>query len=309
MAELKRDFLGVQDYDAQTLLRLVETALHMKNNKDKYRDSLKDVRLGMIFQKSSTRTRVSFEIGIQELGGTALFLSPRDTQLGRGEPISDTAQVLSRYLDILMIRTFAHSEIEELARYASIPVINGLTDLLHPCQAMADMLTILETKGQLAGEKLAYIGDGNNMAHSLGLLCTRLGISFSIASPKGYMMDRDIVKQIQANAAATGVSFEEYHDPKQAVSGADWVYTDVWTSMGQEEESQKRLKAFQGYEVNEELCQGAKADFHFLHCLPAHRGEEVSAAIIDGPHSLVFDQAENRLHAQKAIMHYLLIGE
>lgn len=303
-----KDFLTVQDFDAQTLLRLIETSLHMKHNKDKYRDALTGKKLGMIFQKSSTRTRVSFEAGIQEMGGTALFLSPRDTQLGRGEPISDTARVLSRYLDILMIRTFAHQEAQELARYSSVPVINGLTDLLHPCQAMADLLTVLEEKGRLDGIRMAYIGDGNNVAHSLGLLCSRLGVHFSIASPSGYEMDPTIISQIQANCRTSGAEFLSARAPSEAVQDADYVYTDVWTSMGQEEESQKRLKDFQGYQVNSALCSHARPDFGFLHCLPAHRGEEVSAEIMDGPHSRVFDQAENRLHAQKAIMLALLQG-
>ncbi len=304
----KKDFLTVQDFDRQTLLRLIETALHMKNNKDKYQDSLPGKKLGMIFQKSSTRTRVSFEVGIQELGGSALFLSPRDTQLGRGEPISDTAQVLSRYLDILMIRTFAHEEAEELAKHSTIPVINGLTDLLHPCQAMADLLTILEKKGRLEDIKVAYVGDGNNVAHSLGLLCSKLGLDFSIACPEGYDMDPAITQKIQANSRETGAAFTTHRKPAEAVEAADFIYTDVWTSMGQEEESQKRLKAFQGYQVNSSLCSHAKPDFGFLHCLPAHRGEEVSAEIMDGPHSIVFDQAENRLHAQKAVMLALLQG-
>ena len=305
----KKDFLRVDDFDSETLLRIIETAVHMKKNKDKYRDALKDKQLGMIFQKASTRTRVSFEIGIRELGGNAVFLSPKDTQLGRGEPIKDTARVLSRYLDILMIRTFAHSEAEELAKYASIPVINGLTDFLHPCQAMADLQTIFEKKGKLKGVNVSYVGDGNNVAHSLGLLCSMLGVNFSIATPTGYEPDKEIVDQIFAYAKQSGSKIKITNHPIEAVEGCDVIYTDVWTSMGQEQEADTRLKLFQSFQVNAELTAYAQPDYLFMHCLPAHRGEEVSEEIMESSHSVVFDQAENRLHAQKAVMLYLMEGK
>jgi ornithine carbamoyltransferase len=240
-----------------------------------------------------------------QLGGHAIFLSSKDIQLGRGESISDTAKVLSRYVDGLMIRTFSHESIEEFAEHATVPVINGLTDLQHPTQVLADLLTILEHKGKLSGLKLCYVGDGNNnMAHSLIEGAVKVGMDISVASPVGYMPNEIIV----ANAikAAKGTNITITNDPVEAIKDADVVVTDVWTSMGQEEETAKRLKAFQSFQVNEELCKLAKNDFIFLHCLPAHRGEEVTAEIIDGPHSVVFDEAENRLHAQKAILKVLL---
>ncbi len=305
----KKDFLSVEDFSSETLFRLIETATHMKTHKEKYSNALKNKQLGMIFQKSSTRTRVSFEIGIRELGGNGVFLSPRDTQLGRGEPIKDTARVLSRYLDILMIRTFAHSEAEELARYADIPVINGLTDYLHPCQAVADLQTVFEKKGKLKGVNVSYVGDGNNVAHSLGLLCSILGVNFSIATPTGYEMDKNIVDKIFSYAKDSGSKIKITNHPIEAVEGSNVIYTDVWTSMGQEKEAETRLKLFRKYQVNAELAAYAHPDYIFMHCLPAHRGEEVTDEIIESPHSVVFDQAENRLHAQKAIMLYLSEGK
>lgn len=263
--------------------------------------------LGMIFEKSSTRTRVSFEVGMLQLGGHAIFLSSKDIQLGRGETISDTAKVLSRYVDAIMIRTFSHASVEELALNATIPVINGLTDLQHPTQVLADLLTIQEHKGKLAGLKLCYVGDGNNnMAHSLLEGAVKVGMDISIASPSGYLPDGTITEKAIKAGAETGSTVMITNDPVKAIQDADVVVTDVWTSMGQEAEAEKRLKAFEAYQVNETLCKHAKEDYIFLHCLPAHRGEEVTAEIIDGPHSVVFDEAENRLHAQKAILKLLL---
>ncbi|MEO8193954.1 MAG: ornithine carbamoyltransferase, partial [Gemmatimonadales bacterium] len=253
--------------------------------------------LAMIFMKASTRTRVSFEVGTWQLGGHALFLSPRDVQLGRGEPIADTARVLSRYVDGIMIRTFAHSEVEELARYATVPVINGLTDLLHPCQVLADLLTIRQHLGGISGRRVAWIGDGNNMANSWINAAYVLRFDLTLACPEGYEPDPAFLRRAQAVADVRVV-----RDPAEAVEGADVVNTDVWASMGQEEEQGIREKAFKGYIVDEALMSRAQQDAIFLHCLPAHRGEEVSAAVIDGPQSVVWDEAENRLHVQKAIM-------
>ena len=267
---------------------------------------LKGKTLGMIFEKSSTRTRVSFETGMFQLGGQALFLSSRDLQIGRGEPVSDTAKVLSQYVDAIMIRTFAHETVEELAEHATIPVINGLTDLHHPCQALADLLTILEVKGTLKGLKLAYIGDGNNVAHSLLIACAKVGMDVAVATPPSYAPNEEIVSLAKSFADASGSTISIVNDPIEAVTEADVIYADVWTSMGQEKENEQRLKDFAGFQVNKELVAHAKADYMFLHCLPAHREEEVTAEIIDGPNSYVFQEAGNRMHAQKALLVELL---
>ena len=262
--------------------------------------------LGMIFSKPSTRTRVSFETGIYQLGGIGMYFGPTDLQLKRSENISDTAKVLSRYLNGIMIRTFDHQDVIDLARYGSIPVINGLTDLLHPCQVLADLFTILEKKGTLKGLKLAYIGDGNNMAHSLLHVCSKVGMNISIAAPKGYKPNQEIVNNALLNAKETECKVEILDSPGEAVKDADVVYTDVWASMGQESEAAERKKLFAGFQVNEKLVKNAKEDYIFMHCLPAHRGEEVVDEVIDSPSSIVFDEAENRLHVQKAIMVLLM---
>jgi ornithine carbamoyltransferase len=291
-----RDFLAIPDYSREELYGLFDLAEWMRNGE--YTDKpLAGKSLAMIFMKSSTRTRVSFEVGTWQLGGHALFLSPRDVQLGRGEPIADTARVLSRYVDGLMIRTFAHSEVEELAKYADVPVINGLTDLLHPCQILADILTIRQHLGSIDGRKVAWIGDGNNMANSWINAAYRLGFDLTLACPEGYEPDQAILERAKSAANVRVV-----RDPAEAVEGADVVNTDVWASMGQEEEQAVREKAFKGYIVDEALMSRAQQDAIFMHCLPAHRGEEVSAVVIDGPQSVVWDEAENRLHIQKAIM-------
>ncbi len=263
---------------------------------------LKNKTLGMIFTKSSTRTRVSFEVGMYQLGGYPLFLSSNDIQLGRGETIYDTAQVLSRYLDGIMIRTFAHSDVEDLAKYGDIPIINGLTDLMHPCQILTDLFTVYEHKGDLKGLKLAYVGDGNNIANSLLHGCAKVGMDISVASPKGYECDKDIVAEAQKDAAVSGSKIVLTEDPYVAVKDADVIYTDTWVSMGQEAEKAERIKIFMPYQVNNDLFSKAKEDAVFLHCLPAYRDYEVTSDIIDGSQSLVFDEAENRLHVQKAIM-------
>ena len=262
--------------------------------------------LGMIFAKPSTRTRVSFETGIYQLGGIGLYFGPNDLQLKRGETISDTAKVLSRYLDGIMIRTFNHQDVIDLARFGSIPVINGLTDLLHPCQVLTDLFTVLEKRKELKGLKLAYIGDGNNMAHSLLYGCSKTGMHISIASPSGYKPNKDIVANAKANAKKMGSKVEILDSPAAAVKKADIIYTDVWASMGQEAEAKERLKKFAGFQVNEKLAKNAKDDYLFMHCLPAHRGEEVTPEVIDSEHSIIFDEAENRLHVQKAIMALLM---
>jgi ornithine carbamoyltransferase len=299
-----RDFIELVDYKPEEVRYLIDLAIELKGKQKagEIFHPLQGKTLGMIFEKSSTRTRVSFEVGMYQLGGHALFLSGNDLQIGRGETISDTAQVLSRYLDGIMIRTFAHRTVIELARGATIPVINGLTDLAHPCQALADYQTVLEHKGRLEGLKIAYIGDGNNMVHSLMMGAAKLGMHISVATPEGYEPDEDIVRLTKDNGAETGSTVHVCRDPKEAIADADIVYSDVWASMGFEAEQKERELAFANYQVNEALVKYAKSDYLFMHCLPAHRGEEVSEGVIDGKHSIIFDQAENRLHAQKAIM-------
>lgn len=303
-----RDFIELTDYSTEEIQYLIDLAVEIKRkhkNGEEYQP-LKGKTVGLIFEKSSTRTRVSFEVGTYQLGGHALFLSKNDIQLGRGETIADTAGVMSRYLDGIMIRTFGHDKVVDLARYATVPVINGLSDLAHPCQVLADYQTIYEHKGELQGLKLAYVGDGNNMAHSLMIGGAKLGVHVSIASPEGYEPDPQVVAQSQEIAKATGAVIEVVRDAKAAVQDADVIYTDVWASMGFEEEQQAREIAFKDYQVDEELAKYAKSDYLFMHCLPAHRGEEVSEGVIDGKHSIIFDQAENRLHAQKALMAALI---
>ena len=295
-----RHFLAVPDFSKSELLALFDLAGRMKRGD--YRDKpLLGKTLGMIFAKSSTRTRVSFEVGAFQLGGHALFLSARDIQLGRGEPIRDTARVLSRYLDGIMIRTYDHSDIEELARYGSIPVINGLTDLLHPCQVLADLLTVREALGGWEGKVVAWIGDGNNMANSWINAAGSLGFELRLACPKGYEPNAEILQRNQKRTRITLTT-----DPEEAARGAHVINTDVWASMGQEEEQEKRVRAFQGYMVDDGLMKLADPGAIFLHCLPAHRGEEVAEAVIEGPRSRVWDQAENRLHVQKAVMATLM---
>ena len=298
-----RDFLAITDFSRAELERLFDLAERMRSGAYTTKP-LAGKSLAMIFMKSSTRTRVSFEVGAWQLGGHALFLSPRDIQLGRGEPIADTARVLSRYVDGIMIRTFAHQEIEELAKHATVPIINGLTDLLHPCQVLADVLTIKQHLGGWEGKKVAWVGDGNNMANSWINAAYRLGFELALACPAGYDPDPQILRRAQSETKVAVV-----RDPREAVEGAHAVNTDVWASMGQEEEQKVREKAFAGYEVNGALMRRASRDAIFLHCLPAHRGEEVAAEVIDGPQSRVWDEAENRLHVQKAVMAVLMGGE
>lgn len=304
-ARLKgRDFIGLVDYKPEEIRYLIDLAIDLKrrHKAGEVFQPLKGKTLGMIFEKSSTRTRVSFEVGMYQLGGYALFLSRNDIQIGRGETIRDTARTLSRYLDGIMIRTYGHRNVVELAREATVPVINGLSDLSHPCQALADYMTVLEKKGCLDGLKIAFVGDGNNMCHSLMMGAAKLGMHFAAAVPEGYDPDEEVMKLSREAAAETGGSVTVTRDPREAVEGADIVYTDVWASMGFEQEQEERERAFRNYQVNEALVACAKPDYLFMHCLPAHRGEEVTEAVIDGPNSVIFDEAENRLHAQKAIM-------
>lgn len=298
----QEDFLSLKDYSTEEILDLLNLAIELKKPENKHLPLLKGKVLGMIFEKSSTRTRVSFEAGMLQLGGHAMFLSSQDTQLGRGETIADTARVLSGYLDGLMIRTFHQSAVEELAKFSSIPVINGLTDDYHPCQVLADLMTLIEHFGELKGRKLAYIGDGNNMANSLMIGAAKVGLDIAIAAPKGYEPQAEMVELAQAIAKDSGSVVTVTHDPVEAVKNSDAIYTDVWASMGQEAEAIKRLNDFEGFQVNAELVQHAKADYIFMHCLPAHREEEVTTDILEGSHSVIFQEAENRLHAQKAVL-------
>ena len=297
-----KDFIEIHDYTAAEVKEIFELARDIKANPKKYRTALEGQTLAMIFEKSSTRTRVSFEVGMYQLGGHALFLSARDIQLGRGEPIYDTAKVLSRYVDGIMARTFAHKTVTDLAEYASVPVINGLTDLSHPCQVMTDYFTAWEKFGDLKGRKMAYVGDGNNMAHSLLFGAPKVGMHIAVATPSGYAPDVSVVAAAEEDARAAGTKMVITTSIEEAVKDADIVETDVWASMGQEDEAEKRRRDFDGWMVDERLMSMAKKSAIFMHCLPAHRGEEVSAGVIDSPSSVIYDEAENRLHVQKAIM-------
>ncbi|MBA3644540.1 MAG: ornithine carbamoyltransferase [Gemmatimonadaceae bacterium] len=303
MSTAHRDFLQITDFSPAELNELFVLAEQMCAGAYK-KKPLAGKTLAMIFMKSSTRTRVSFEVGTYQLGGHALFLSPRDVQLGRGEPVADTARVLSRYVDGIMIRTFAHSDVVELAKHAEVPVINGLTDLVHPCQVLADILTIRQTFGTHHGKRVAWIGDGNNMANSWINAARVLGFELVLACPETYSPNAEFLSKASANGNVRLV-----RDPAEAADGADVINTDVWASMGQEEEQAIREKAFKNFTVDAKLMKRANKDAIFLHCLPAHRGEEVSADVIDGPQSRVWDEAENRLHIQKAIMAALMGGE
>ena len=303
-----KSLVSINDLSLEEIYQIFDVSKTLKEKQltGKPHRLLEGKTLGMIFSKRSTRTRVSFETGIYQLGGIGMYFGPNDLQLGKSENISDTAKVLSRYLNGIMIRTFDHQDVVDLARYASIPIINGLTDLLHPCQVLADLFTILEKKNKLQGLKLAYIGDGNNMAHSLLNGCSKVGMNLSIASPSGYTPKKEIVENAKKNAKYMGSKIEITNDPVKAVTNADIVYTDVWASMGQEEEAAERKKKFAKYQVNPKLVRKAKEDYLFMHCLPAHRGEEVVNEVADSPNSVIFDEAENRLHVQKGIMALLM---
>ena len=306
---MKRDLLKMLDLSREEINEILDTADQMKYNQKHglTHDYLKGKTLAMIFEKNSTRTRVSFETGMYQLGGHALFLSGKESQIGRGEPIQDTARVLSRYCDGIMIRTYEQAEVEALAEYASIPVINGLTDFCHPCQVLADLMTVRERMARLEGLKLCFIGDGNNMANSLIVGGLKCGMDVSVACPEGYDPDPEV---LAFAATVTDAKFELVRDPKQAAKGADVVITDVWASMGQEEEAQKRRVAFEGvYQVNDELMALTNSGCMVQHCLPAHRGEEITAEVFEAHADEIFDEAENRLHAQKAVMYLLMSGK
>lgn len=303
---MKKDFISLADFSSEELEEMISLARKMKEEPSNYSDSLRGKVLGMIFYKKSTRTRLSFEVGILQLGGFGIFISPDEMQVARGETLADTAKALSRYLDGIMIRTFAHEDVVELAQHATVPVINGLTDYNHPCQALADMMTIDEKFGQLRGKKLAYIGDGNNMALSLMVACIKFGMNISIVSPEKYSLNKEKLHLSIKEAELKNIKILLTSNVEEGVSDADIVYTDVWASMGQDEERDLRVKEFAGYCVDSRVMSMAKNEALFMHCLPAHRGEEVSASVIDGKASIVFDQAENRLHLQKAILYKLM---
>lgn len=304
-----KHFISIHDITREEFDQLLNLALKLKkeNKEGIAHPILKGKTLGMIFTKSSTRTRISFEVGMYQLGGHPLFLNANDMQLGRGESIYDTANVMSRFVDGIMIRTYDHQDVLDLARYGTVPVINALTDYLHPCQALADLMTVYEHKGRLRGLKLAYVGDGNNVAHSLLYACAKAGVNMSVATPKGYACAPEVVKNAKEDALETGAVIVETEDPVEAVKDADVICTDTWVSMGQEAEKAKRIEIFKDYQVNAELFGKAKEDAVFIHCLPAYRGYEVTEDVIDGPRSIVFDEAENRLHAQKAVLATLMV--
>ena len=301
---MKKDLLSILDLKTDEIHALLNRTAELKEMQKggTPHQSLQGKSLGMIFEKSSTRTRVSFDVGMFQLGGQAIFLNPNDTQIGRGEPIADTARVLSRYLDGILIRTYSQDMLEEFASHATVPVINGLTDLLHPCQILTDLFTMKEHFGTMEGRKIAWIGDGNNMAHSWINAAERLGFELTLACPEGHKPADTVLRNAVKNAG----NIKVFDDPAEAARDADVINTDVWASMGQEDESEERKKIFAGYQVNEELLRHASKDAIVLHCLPAHRGEEITAGVLEGKQSLIFDQAENRLHTQKAIMEMLM---
>jgi ornithine carbamoyltransferase len=302
---MKRDFLAIESLETSELLALLERAQKMKADR-RATDVLAGRSIGMIFEKPSTRTRVSFEVAITELGASPVVLNASELQLGRGETVEDTARVLTRYLHALVVRTFEQDRLERLARFAEIPIVNALSDLMHPCQALADLMTVHDHLGDLPGLTLAYVGDGNNVAHSLLTGCALVGMNIAVATPAGYEPISQIVKRAEEIAAGTGARVSVVTDPGDAVSGANVVYTDVWASMGQEGEAQERKLIFQPYQVNATLVAQAAENAIVMHCLPAHRGDEITDEVIDGPHSVVWDQAENRLHTQKALLEWLL---
>ncbi|HBY56540.1 MAG TPA: ornithine carbamoyltransferase [Candidatus Atribacteria bacterium] len=303
-----KNLVSIDDLSREEVAQILETAeiIKLRHYSKESQPVLKGKILGMIFQKPSLRTRVSFETGMIQLGGEAIYLGPDDIKLGQREATKDIARVLSRYVDGIMARTFSHDIILDLAKYASVPVINGLSDLLHPCQILGDLLTIKEKKGRLSGLKLAYIGDGNNVAHSLIFGSVKVGMNIVLATPSGYEPRSEIIEKAQVDAKKIGSRIEIIYEPEKAVDGADIIYTDVWTSMGFEKEKEIRKNIFKPYQINQDLLSKAKDDVIILHCLPAHRGEEITNEVIDGPNSVVIDQAENRLHAQKAVLALLL---
>ena len=303
---MKKDFLRLWDFSSKEIYFILRRSLELKSGKDANKCPLIGKSIGLIFEKASTRTRVSFEVGIYQLGALAIYMNPNEIQLGRGETIHDTAKVLSRYMDAVVIRTFNHDALIDFAASSSIPVVNGLSDLHHPCQALADLMTILERKGRLKDLHLTYIGDGNNVAHSLIEAASKMGIHLTIACPEGYEPDSQIFQEAKTVAKS---EIKIVRDTKEAADNADVLYTDVWVSMGQEREAKEKKKKFRGYQLNSKILSYAKKDAVVLHCLPAHRGEEITDDVMDGPQSAVFDQAENRLHTQKALLEFLLASK
>jgi ornithine carbamoyltransferase len=304
----KRDFIRVLDYSSKEVLALMDSADALKKQKGKIRNDLTGKSVALVFQKPSNRTRVSFNVGVHELGAHPLYLGPSEINLGHRESTHDVAKTLSRYVHCIVARVFHHKDVLDLAQFSDVPVINALCDLYHPCQALADIQTIREHFGKFKGLTVAYVGDGNNVFHSLMAACVKVGMNVRFAGPKGYDPNPEILKESQAAAKDNGVKIEIGRDPKEAVKGAHVIYSDVWVSMGQETETKKRIKQFEGYQINSSLTKLADKNYKFMHCLPAHRGLEVTEDVIDGPRSIIFDQAENRLHAQKAVLLYLLKG-
>lgn len=302
----KRDLLSITDLTAEEISGILEAGKELKKNKAKYADSLKGKSIGLIFQKPSNRTRVSFEIGMVQLGGYAIYLGPSEIGMGGRESVKDVAKVLSRYLDGLVARTYKHEDVEDLARYATVPVVNGLSDLAHPCQALSDIFTIKEKFGTFKGITLSYIGDANNVLNSLMCVSAKVGLNIKIATPKGYEVSKKAVDMAKKCAAESGAGIEFMHEPETAAKGADIIYTDVWVSMGQEDESEKRMKDFNGFQINDHMMKLANKNCLLMHCLPAHRGDEITDSVIDSKNSVVYDQAENRMHIQKAILLKLL---
>lgn len=307
---MKRDLVSLESLTTEDINNILDLAARLKKDRSHLDDQLRRKTIGLVFQKPSNRTRMSFEVGVHQLGGNCVYMGPEEINLGVRESTEDVSKTLSRYVDGIVARTFTHKDVLDLAEHATVPIINGLSDLYHPCQALADIFTIQEKFGSLKGLTVAYIGDGNNVCHSLMLGCAKLGINIHIACPKGFEPNKDIIEKAGVFANKTGCTIHITDSPKDAIhhndNRANVVYTDVWTSMGQEQEKKKRLKKFKKYQINEELVKEASGDYIFMHCLPAHRGEEVTADIIDGKHSVVFDQAENRLHVQKAILIILI---
>jgi len=301
---MKRNLISLHDLTPEEIQDILAMAAKLKSER-LLTDHLEGKSVGLVFQKPSNRTRVSFEVGIYQLGGKCIYLGPQEINLGKRESTEDVAKTLSRYLNCIVARTFFHQDVVDLAKYASVPVINGLSDLYHPCQALADVMTIQEKLGNPQNGTVCYIGDGNNVCHSLMLICAKLGIHMNVATPPGYEVNPDVLKSILSCAKKSGAQINTTYSPQEAVKGARVIYADVWTSMGQEAESQQRLKDFQGYQINRSLLKTADPRYIFLHCLPAHRGEEVTAEVIDGSHSMVFDQAENRMHVEKAALIFL----
>lgn len=300
---MKKDFLTVLDLSANELQRLIKRSIELKSGVDANKCPLLGKSIGLLFEKSSTRTRVSLEVGIYQLGGHSIYMNPKEIQIGRGETIHDSAKVLSRYLNGIIIRTYSHNTLTEFASYASIPVVNGLSDLHHPCQALADLMTVYEKKGKLKGLRLAFIGDGNNVAHSLIEAASLTGMHIILACPKGYEPDPEVLEKARTSSSGQITVIRE---PAEAAANADVVYTDVWVSMGQEKDAARKKRKFRKYQINGELLSHAKKDALVLHCMPAHRGEEITDEVIDSLQSAVFDQAENRLHTQKALLEFLL---